>query len=300
MSVSQNGWPAIRSGSDPRLSPLRWITGRVLAGPVHAVLDHLGRRFDAEVEPIERGSSWGHHYRAIAGSASLSNHASGTAVDFNAPRHPLGAVGTFTPAQTAAIRAVVAEVNAAGRAGVLRWGGEYARRKDEMHFEIVGTATQVATAAGALGADGPESTDPAPGPAAHTGALTADGNLELVLDGVRGPGTVARWQQVMGTEVDGVVSRPASHLIAADQRFLASVVPAEQVATLTGKPGLAADGVEGPATIRVRQAWLFGTHGPAVLGRGAEPTDLDGELGPATTRLLQHALNHAHTGEGRY
>jgi hypothetical protein len=296
MSVSQNGWPAIRSGSDPRLTPLGWITGRVLAGPVHAVLDHVARRFDAEVEPITRGHSWGHHYRAISGSASLSNHASGTAVDLNAPKHPLGAAGTFTPAQTATIRAVVAEVNAAGRAGVVRWGGEYARRKDEMHFEIIGTPAQVATAAAALGAGSP----PAAPPTTHTGALTADGNLELTLDGVRGPGTVARWQQVMGTDIDGIVSRPASHLIAADQRFLASVVPAEQVAALTGAPELAADGVEGPATIRVRQFWLFHTHGPAVLGRGAEPADLDGEQGPATTRLLQHALNHAHTGEGRY
>lgn len=138
MAVSQNGWPAIASGTDPRLSLTPWVTGRILAGSVCTVLSHVARRFHAEVESITVASSWGWAYRPIAGSADISNHASGTAIDLNAPRHPLGASGTFTAAQVAAIRAILREVSPA-----VRWGGDYSGRKDEMHFEINTTRANV-------------------------------------------------------------------------------------------------------------------------------------------------------------
>lgn len=130
MSTSQNGWPVYTTSAD--LTPLRWITGRVVPGPVHAVLDHLCRRFDAEVEPIAVGQSWGWAYRPIRGQTSgYSNHASGTAIDLNAPKHPLGRRGTFTPGQVETIHAILRDLD-----GAVRWGGDYTRRADEMHFEI--------------------------------------------------------------------------------------------------------------------------------------------------------------------
>lgn len=114
MASSQNGWTVIASGTDARLRALPWITGRVLAGDVWTVLDYVARRFNAEVEPVTPGWSWGYAYRSIRGQTSgYSNHASGTAIDLNAPLHPLGAVGTFTAAQAAAVRAIAAAVNAA-------------------------------------------------------------------------------------------------------------------------------------------------------------------------------------------
>lgn len=143
MAVSQNGWTAVSSSAG--LVPLRWVTGRVVGGDVHTILDHLGARFNAEVEAIDKASSWGWAYRAVRGAASLSNHASGTAVDFNAPRHPLGRSGTFTAAQVAAIRLILTALG-----GVVRWGGDYPGRKDEMHFEINASAAQVSTAAARL------------------------------------------------------------------------------------------------------------------------------------------------------
>jgi len=73
----------------------------------------------------------GHAYREISGSTTLSNHASGTAIDLNAPRHPLGASGTFSSTQVSRIRSILTYCD-----GVVRWGGDYATRKDEMHFEI--------------------------------------------------------------------------------------------------------------------------------------------------------------------
>ena len=125
-TTSQNGWPV-----DPPLTPLAWITGNVRVGDVHTILDHLCARFNAEVEPIIRGHSWGYANRAIRGSTTTSNHASGTAIDLNAPAHPLGKRGTFTTAQAATIRSILADLD-----GAIRWGGDYSGRPDEMHFEI--------------------------------------------------------------------------------------------------------------------------------------------------------------------
>lgn len=155
MSTSQNGWAAVESSTG--LIPLRWVTGRVVPGDVHAILDRLAARFDAEVESIDKASSWGWAHRPVRGAVALSNHASGTAVDFNAPRHPLGRSGTFSPAQIRALRPILAEL-----APVVRWGGDYPGRKDEMHFEIVGTPTQVAAVASRLRGSGTSAARPTP------------------------------------------------------------------------------------------------------------------------------------------
>ena len=53
--------------------------------------------------------------------------------------------GTFTGAQVTAIRAILSEVG-----GVIKWGGDYNSRKDEMHFEIDGTEAAVKAAAAKL------------------------------------------------------------------------------------------------------------------------------------------------------
>lgn len=128
--TSQNGWPVHVDQS--KLVPLSYVTGRVASGDVHTILAHFCAWFDAHVEPITKGHSWGYAYRAIRGQSSgYSNHASGTAIDINAPKHPLGSSGTFTAAQAAAIRAQLKKYD-----GALRWGGDYSGRKDEMHFEI--------------------------------------------------------------------------------------------------------------------------------------------------------------------
>jgi len=147
---SLNCWPAIDDGTDPRLEPSSWITGRVLAGDVHTVLDHVAARFDALVEPVDVDSSWGWAYREVRGDSSLSNHASGTSIDLNATEHPLGVTDTFTPAQVEAIRVVLAEV-----APVVAWGGDFEGRVDEMHFEIAGDAAAVAEVAARLRGETP-------------------------------------------------------------------------------------------------------------------------------------------------
>lgn len=138
MPYSQNGWSVIPLGLAPELVPFRWVTGRVLRGDVATVLDYVCARFHAEVEPINDSHSWGYANRQVRGSTDTSNHASGTAVDLNAPAHPLGKRGTFTAAQAARIRQIVRDVD-----NVIRWGGDYAGRPDEMHFEVNAPATRV-------------------------------------------------------------------------------------------------------------------------------------------------------------
>ena len=141
---TQNCWPAFTDGADPALEQSPWVTGRLLAGDVRTVLDHVAARFDAEVEPVDRDSSWGWGYRTVRGDSDLSNHASGTSIDLNATEHPLGSTGTFSDDQVTAIREILAEV-----APVVAWGGDFARG-DEMHFEIVGDPAAVAEVAARL------------------------------------------------------------------------------------------------------------------------------------------------------
>jgi hypothetical protein len=103
------------------------------------------------VEPVVRGDwhqadDWGYAYRAnVNNPNTLSCHASGTAIDYNATRHPNGRRGTFTLTQVAEIRRILAEVD-----GVVRWGGAFVGTPDEMHFEVIKGAGDVARVAARL------------------------------------------------------------------------------------------------------------------------------------------------------
>lgn len=134
MAISRNGWDVYTSSSHAKLTPFPWITGRVRNGDHYVVLNYLAERYNAEVEKIDRASSWGYAYRAVRGASVISEHATGCAVDFNAPKHPLGvpASRTFSAAQIKTIRKIVKDLN-----GAVRWGGEWSR-PDGMHFELIG------------------------------------------------------------------------------------------------------------------------------------------------------------------
>lgn len=132
---SQNGWALL-----PRaiLTAMTWklpqVTGRVRKKSVWVILHWIAWQFDLHVEPIHKAGSWGYSYRRISGSRKWSNHASGTAIDLNASRHPAGRTGTFTTEQ---IRVIHTLINRCG--GVVRWGHGFA---DEMHFEIAPGTTK--------------------------------------------------------------------------------------------------------------------------------------------------------------
>jgi hypothetical protein len=59
----------------------------------------------------------------------LSCHSSGTAIDLNATKHPLGKAGTFPPEKIPMLRALAKKYG-------LKWGGDFKSRPDDMHFEV--------------------------------------------------------------------------------------------------------------------------------------------------------------------
>lgn len=165
MATSQNGWPAFTgwgqagSTSNPAVpgTDIK-IQGGLRSGDVAEVLLHFAAWFHANIETLRAGWCWGIDIRSIRGSSTTSNHQSGTAMDLNAPNHPLGSVGTFSSAQAAKIRAKLREYD-----GVIRWGGDYSGRKDEMHFEInVSSAAVAAVARRLSGSPAPATPSPKP------------------------------------------------------------------------------------------------------------------------------------------
>lgn len=132
MPNSQNGWPASGDRDEINVKPFNVggadFPGGVRSDYVADVLRYVAEQFHNRVENLVDGWCWGYNYRTISGSNQYSNHASGTAIDCNAPNHPYGQSGTFSSAQEREIGQILNEVS-----HVVRWGGEYA---DEMHFEI--------------------------------------------------------------------------------------------------------------------------------------------------------------------
>ena len=133
--ISANGWPAskdktaigIKAFTVPNTS-LKLHCAEVVA----PLLIGFAGDFHRLIENIDGGSldDWGYCYRDVRGNVGkLSNHSSGTAIDLNATKHPLGKIGTFPNEKVPMIRALAKKYG-------LIWGGDYKSRKDEMHFEI--------------------------------------------------------------------------------------------------------------------------------------------------------------------
>lgn len=120
----------------------------VRAGDAATVLFSFAALFHKHVEPLVAGQCWGYCYRVNTNAPrELSKHSAGIAIDLNAPAHPNGKRGTFTPEQVTTLRAILA-----GYDGVLLWGGDFTGTDDEMHVEIAGTPAEVAAMAAKLNA----------------------------------------------------------------------------------------------------------------------------------------------------
>jgi murein L,D-transpeptidase YcbB/YkuD len=227
---SYNGWSAAPGWSvaGGQLEPLvvagESFSPGVGAGDVHDVLEYVATQLHRRVEPViaagwHTADDWGYSYRANVNNPSkLSCHASGTAIDYNATRHPNDRRGTWTAPQRAEIARICAEVN----------GVVVNLATDEMHFEIRGNAAQVAAAAAKIrGKTAPATLAPPAGgrPAIKLGAggqpvrdlqtRLRDGfsayrheHGDMVVDGEFGKTTdawVREFQQRSGLTADGVV-----------------------------------------------------------------------------------------------
>lgn len=133
-SVSYNGWPASDKPESIRIKSYAIKGSHVklrcayFAAPL---LVAFAEQFNELIEPIDAGADdWGYCYREVRKvPGKLSNHSSGTAIDLNASKHPLGKAGTFPAEKVPMLQALAKKYG-------LVWGGDYRNRKDEMHFEI--------------------------------------------------------------------------------------------------------------------------------------------------------------------
>lgn len=149
---SYNGWLASPNPKDfGGLTNIAVVGERfspgVRSGVVAIVFQYVAEQLHKRVEPIVRSDwhqadDWGYNYRQNRNAKNLSCHASGTAIDFNATKHPNGKANTFNAAQVKEIRKILVEVD-----NVVRWGGDFGGTKDEMHFEINADFIRVATVA---------------------------------------------------------------------------------------------------------------------------------------------------------
>jgi D-alanyl-D-alanine carboxypeptidase len=159
MATSYNGWEASPDPSAIDVDPGFRAAGCAFPGGARAgdvatvqgyVIDQLAARVEAPLLDPDTGAPgygcWGYNYRAnVNNPSTLSCHSSATALDWNAPAHPNGAVGTFSDAQRATIYDILAEVG-----GAVQWGGDYTGTVDEMHFEIIVDAGTLAGVAAGL------------------------------------------------------------------------------------------------------------------------------------------------------
>lgn len=147
MLHSQNGWPASGVPAEIHIAPLVVAGASFPGGVAHwcynaYILKYVATQFHYRVEKLRPGWCWGYYFRSNRNDPnSLSNHSAGSAIDCNAPLHPNGVATakTFSAKQIAEIGKILDEVNGLGFGQIVRWGGDYQRTVDAMHFEIVGS-----------------------------------------------------------------------------------------------------------------------------------------------------------------
>ena len=144
MSKSENGWEVIKDQSDKKLTVIRLSRSDIplrLHKDAAKLLAYVAVRFDKEVSPLRLNNKpgfqddGGYNFRKIDGSTKFSNHASGTAIDLNWQKFPMFR-RNMSKKQVAACQAIAADCE-----GLIRWGGDYTRAVDQMHFEIAPKVT---------------------------------------------------------------------------------------------------------------------------------------------------------------
>lgn len=133
--TSYNGYPASKDPDEIKIKSYRVRgTDRKLrcASSVGPLLAAFAAEFHELIEPIDEGTfdDWGYAFRMVRGTTDkLSCHSSGTAIDLNATKHPLGKYDTFPAEKVPMIRALAKKYG-------LKWGGDFKSRPDDMHFEV--------------------------------------------------------------------------------------------------------------------------------------------------------------------
>lgn len=131
MTNSQNGYKAFDSTLIAKFAIVRDVKINIRKGDVSVVLLHFARWYDKNIEPLVASDTGGYNPRFIEGTTTVSNHASGTAIDLRWNKHPRGKTDSFTRSQKDKIHAQLKIYE-----GVIRWGEDYSGTIDGMHYEI--------------------------------------------------------------------------------------------------------------------------------------------------------------------
>lgn len=212
MASSYNNWPASPDpnaiginknftvcGSKPFGSG--GYVGGIKSGDVEKLFKYLINALHTRVEPMMKEGSnvgygcWGYSYRAnVNNPSTLSCHASGTAIDYNAPKHPNGTRtgpnggGGWSGSQYNTIQQILRECS-----GAIRW----LSGNDPMHFEVYGSTTQVANAVKKLGiipSPGPGPTPPQPKPEPKPEPIPEEeDHMYLTFQTTSGPSSGGLW-----------------------------------------------------------------------------------------------------------
>ena len=150
MLTSYNGYPASKDPAeiDIKSYPVKGTDRKLkCASSVGPLLAAFAAEFHELIEPIDEGTfdDWGYAFRMVRGSTDrLSCHSSGTAIDLNATKHPLGKAGTFPAEKIPMLRALAKKYG-------LKWGGDFKSRPDDMHFEVEVSASKAKALIASLG-----------------------------------------------------------------------------------------------------------------------------------------------------
>ena len=134
MATSQNGWPLSPRRVKRKVAGTN-IVLEVVDSRAGDLLIYVAEQYHKRVEPLQaKYGCYGYAFRRNVNNPSVySNHASATAIDLNAIRHPNGRRNTFTKAQYVQLRQILREVG----------GVVHNLPNDEMHFEIRGSQAVV-------------------------------------------------------------------------------------------------------------------------------------------------------------
>jgi hypothetical protein len=150
METSYNGYPASKDPAEIKIKsyPVKGTDRKLrCAESVGPLLAAFASEFHELIEPIDEGTfdDWGYAFRMVRGSTDrLSCHSSGTAIDLNATKHPLGKAGTFPAEKIPMLRALAKKYG-------LKWGGDFKSRPDDMHFEVEVSAAKAKALIASLG-----------------------------------------------------------------------------------------------------------------------------------------------------
>lgn len=137
---SLNGWPAIRDWSDPRLTTATVPGTRRsvhLRKEVMPVFLNLLARINREVLPLNPGPLDSYEYRPARQGGGLSNHSSGTAIDFRYDVLLADNRTHMTPTQRRTMQRILDDYKTPDGHRLFGWGGEWTdgQSRDEMHLE---------------------------------------------------------------------------------------------------------------------------------------------------------------------